>query len=129
MKIPSFNQLSRRERQIMDIIHQEGEADVSRVLEKIPNPPKYNSIRKTLAILEEKGHLMHHKDGPRYVYTATQRPEQAKKGALDYLMTIFFEGSAPKVVSSLLQAKELSEEELDQLSEMIEKAKKDRKHE
>lgn len=129
MKKPNYLDLSRRERQIMDIIFRIGEASVSDVLKNLPDPPGYNSVRVLLTILEEKGHLSHRKDGQKYIYFPVELHERTKKHALAHLLDTFFEGSTPKVLSTLLDisASDLSEEELQELSNMIEQAKKEKK--
>ena len=127
MKKPFYIFLSRRESQILDIIYRLGQSSVSDVLKHIPDRPAYNSVRVILTILENKGYLRHHKEGQRYIYTPTELRDNAKKSALKHLVSTFFEGSAPKAVSTLLDmsASKLSREELNELSEMIEQAKKE----
>ncbi len=128
MKNPSYLNLSRRESQIMDIIYRLGEASVANVLEALPDPSGYNSVRVILTILEKKGYLIHNKEGQKYVYTPTELPEKTRRSVLKHLMSTFFDGSTPQILSTLLDmsASELSEKELDELSEMIEKAKKEK---
>lgn len=125
---PLYIFLSRRESQILDVIYRLGQSSVSDVLKHIPDRPAYNSVRVILTILENKGYLRHHKEGQRYIYTPTELHDNAKKSALKHLVSTFFEGSAPKAVSTLLDmsASKLSQEELNELSEMIEQAKKAR---
>ena len=129
MSKPFYIFLSRRESQILDIIYRLGDASVTDVLKNIPEPPGYNSVRVILTILENKGYLKHKKEGQRYIYYPTELPEKAKKSALQHLLSTFFEGSPPKVVSTLLDMSPsgLSRKELDELSKMIEQAKKERK--
>lgn len=122
-------QLSRRERQVMDIVYQAGEATVSEVLEALPDPPSYSAVRALLRILEEKGHLAHRQDGPRYVYHPTVPREEASQSALERLLATFFGGSVERTVATLLdlEAEKLSDEELDRLAELVSAAKsKDR---
>lgn len=126
-KKPLYIYLSRREAQIMGIIYELGEAGVSDVLQKLPDPPGYNSVRVLLTILEKKGYLTHRREGQRYIYTPTDRPEEAKRTALDHITQTFFDGSPPKVVSALLDST-LSDKDLDELAEMIRKAKLKRKN-
>ena len=116
--------LSKRERQIMDIIYRMGEASVSDVLERLPDPPGYNSARMLMNILERKGHLQHRKEKNRFIYFPTVKTEEAKKSALNHLLRTFFSGSASGVVSTLLKEKNMSEEDLQELSDMIEAAKR-----
>ncbi|MCG8604110.1 BlaI/MecI/CopY family transcriptional regulator [bacterium] len=127
-KKPLYIFLSRRESQILDIIYRLGEGSVSDVLKQIPDPPAYNSVRVILTILENKGYLSHRQEGQKYIYSPTELLDNAKKSALKHLVSTFFEGSAPKAVSTLLDmsAANLSEAELNELAQMIEQAKKER---
>jgi BlaI family penicillinase repressor len=120
-------QLSRRERQIMDIIYREGRATAAEVLERMPDPPSYSAVRAMLRVLEEKGHLRHKEDGPRYVFMPTQRPDSARRSALRHLLQTFFEGSREKMMAALLDdtPESLREEELDRMARLIEQAKKE----
>lgn len=117
--------LSRRERQVMDIVYRQGEAAVSEVLEALPDPPTYSAVRALLRILEEKGHLAHRQDGPRYVYYPTVPREEASQSALERLLATFFDGSVERTVATLLdlEAEKLSDEELDRLAELVATAK------
>lgn len=122
--------LSRREAQIMDIIYRLGKASVSEVLQHLPDPPAYNSIRVLLGILEKKGYLRHQKDGQRYIYEPTELPERAKESALKHMVKTLFQGSASSVVATLLDLPlRWSQGDLEELSEIIEKAKTERKPE
>lgn len=123
MKQHPYHSLSMRERQIMDALHAMGQGSVSDVLDRIPNPTSYNSVRILMNILENKGFLRHHKEKNKYIYQPTLQQEEAKKSAIDHLLSIHFDKSVPQVVSALLSHKQLSKEELDQLSQMIEQAK------
>ena len=116
--------LSRRERQIMDIIFQHGQASVADVLENLPDAPSYSTVRALLRILEEKGHLTHQKDGPRYIYRPTQPRHQAGRSALKQIVQTFFDRSIEQTVAALVSDTEVSEEELERLSQLIEQAKK-----
>ena len=118
--------LSRRERQIMDLIFQRGRATAAEVMENLPDPPSYSAVRATLRILEEKGHVQHEQNGLRYVFVPTLARETAKRSALEHLLQTFFNGSAEQAVATLLDesASRLSEEELDRLAQLIEKARK-----
>ncbi|HVR43944.1 MAG TPA: BlaI/MecI/CopY family transcriptional regulator [Thermoanaerobaculia bacterium] len=118
---------SRREREIMSIIYERGAATAAEVIERMASPPSYSAIRAMLRILEQKGHLRHQSEGPRYVYKPTIDREKARRSALDNLLTTFFDGSASSVVSTLLDqhSGSLSEEELENLSELIERARKE----
>ncbi len=118
--------LSRRERQIMDAIYARGKATAADVLEALPDPPSYSAVRAMLVKLEAKGHVRHTQDGPRYVYLPTVPRAQARATAMERLVRTFFEGSVSKTVAALLDrgATELTDEELEQLSEMIDRARK-----
>lgn len=119
--------LSRRERQIMDIIYQRGQATATEVMENLPSPPSYSAVRAMLRLLEEKGYLRHDVDGPRYVYLPTLAREKARKSALRQMVQTFFDGSTEQAVAALLDLSraKMSGEELDRLSQMIEKARKE----
>lgn len=118
--------LSRRERQIIDILYARGRATAAEVLSALPDPPSYSAVRAMLRILEDKGHVRHEQDGPRYVYAPTVARENAKKSALRHVLHTFFDGSASQALSALLddQSSKLSETELDRLAGMIERARK-----
>ncbi len=116
--------LSRRETQIMDIVYRAGEASVAGVLEKMEDPPGYNSVRVILRILEEKGYLTHRQEGQRYVYQPTVAHERAVRSALSHLLDTFFEGSAPAAVATLLEMSPgLDQAELDELAVLIDQAR------
>lgn len=117
--------LGARERQIMTFIYRKGEATAAEVMEGISNPPSYSGVRAMLRILEDKGHLKHHKDGARYVYAPTISSAEAGRSAIDYMIQAFFSGSAERAVAALLDLKsdELSEADLERLSKMIDNAK------
>ena len=119
--------LSRRERQIMDIIYAAKEATVAQVLEKLPDPPSYSAVRALLRVLEEKGHLRHIQDGPRYIYSPTLPREEARQTALKHIMKTFFDGSTEAVVAALLDIseEELSEDNYRRISELIQKVQKE----
>ncbi len=118
--------LSRRERQIMDVIYARGEATVSEVQAALPDAPGYSAVRALLRILEEKGIVKHREDGPRYVYLATQSVTKAKRSALRQVVDKFFEGSLANAVAALVDASDskLSGEELERIGAIIKKAKK-----
>jgi predicted transcriptional regulator len=119
--------LSRRERQIMDIIYELKEATASQVLERLPSPPGYSAVRALLRVLEQKGHLSHRQDGPRYVFTPTLPRERARRSALRHLLKTFFDNSTEDAVAALLNISEdnLSAEDLQRLAELIEKAQRE----
>lgn len=116
--------LSWRERQIMDIVYQRGCASVVDVLEDLPDPPTYSTVRALLRILEEKGYLTHKKDGKRYIYCPIQPRHLAGRSALKQIFQTFFDKSIEKTVIALVSEVDLSDEELDRLSRLIEQAKK-----
>ena len=117
--------LARRERQIMDAIHQRGEATVSEVLDQLADPPTYSSVRTMIRHLETKGLLSHRQDGKRYVYKATQSREAASKSALRKLMDVFFAGSATDAVAAILDVSSdsLEPRDLDRMAKLIRQAK------
>jgi BlaI family penicillinase repressor len=119
--------LSRRERQIMDILYKRGRATASEVLNDLPGSSHYSTVRTQLRVLEEKGHVTHEEDGVRYVYIPAVARRAARKSALRHLVDTFFDGSAEQVVAAVLggEGARLSEEELDRIAELIEKAKKE----
>jgi predicted transcriptional regulator len=123
----AHHHLSRRERQIMDIIHQRGQATAAEVLELLPEPPSYSAVRALLRLMEEKGYLKHQQDGPRYVYLPTQTREKARRSALKRMLETFFDGSTEQAVAALLELSrsKLSPEELDRLSRLIAQARKE----
>ena len=119
--------LSRRERQIMDIIYELNRATVAQVLDRIPNPPSYSAIRALLRVLEEKGHLAHKQEGPRYIYSPTLSREKARKNALKHVMRTFFDNSTEDIVAALLDISEdnLSKQDYQRIQELIKKARKE----
>ena len=117
--------LSRRERQIMDILYQRGRASAAEVHQSLPDRPSYSAVRAKLRVLEEKGHVRHEEQALHYVYIPTLARERAKRSALNHMLETFFDGSAEQAVAALLDlsAAKLSQEELDRLAGMIEQAK------
>ncbi|HTI39645.1 MAG TPA: BlaI/MecI/CopY family transcriptional regulator [Vicinamibacterales bacterium] len=118
--------LSRRERQILDILYQSGRATAAEVQTALPDPPSYSAVRALLRILEEKGHVRHQQDGPRYVYAPTLARNNAQRSALRHILQTFFDGSAEQAISALLddQSTSLSSAELDRLASLIDHARK-----
>lgn len=118
--------LSRRERQIMDVIYRLGEAGAAEVVEHLPDRPAYNSVRVTLGILERKGVVRHRREGTRYVYSPTVPAERARESALRHVVRTFFRGSPTKAVLTLLDSPStrLSAEELNELAAWVEAAKR-----
>ena len=129
MKARAHLDLSRRERQIMEAIYRLGSATVSEVMAELPDPPSYSAVRAMLGKLEAKAYLEHRQEGPRYLYVATTPRHEARESALDRLVRTFFDGSPGKAVMALLDrsAGEMSDEELDRLSTLIQEAKKGEK--
>ena len=118
--------LSRRERQIMDVIYRRGRATAAEVLEDIPDPPGYSAVRAMLRLLEIKGHIRHEQDGPRYVFLPVVNRDRARRSALTHVVRTFFDGSATEAVAALLNdGGKLSDAELDRLSAMIEQAREE----
>jgi predicted transcriptional regulator len=119
--------LSRRERQIMDVIYARGSVTVREVMDHIPDPPSYSAVRAMLRILEDKGHLKHEQDGPRYTYLPVVPAEEARDSAMKQMLRTFFDGSAERAVVALLDMPDtdLSQEELKRLAKMIEQARKE----
>jgi BlaI family transcriptional regulator, penicillinase repressor len=120
-------QLSRRERQIMDVLHTREAATAAEVRAALPSPPGYSAVRALLRILEEKGHVKHRQDGPRYVYLPCVSRASASRSALKRLVATFFQGSVTQAMAALLESADtrLSEAELDKLRQMIKQARKD----
>jgi BlaI family penicillinase repressor len=118
--------LSRRERQIMDVLYRKGSATAAEVLDNIPNPPSYSAVRALLRVLEEKGHVRHEEVAGKYVFMPTTPREKAKRSAMRHLVQTFFDGSSEEAVAALLDASssKLSDSELDRLQELIDKARK-----
>ena len=119
--------LSRRERQIMDVVYRLGEATVADVQRELADPPGYSAVRAFLRILEEKGHLRHKEAGPRYVYSPRVPREKARRSALQRLLRNFFDDSRESLVAALLddEASKLSSRELENLAGLIERARKE----
>lgn len=119
--------LSRRERQIMDVIYTLQEATVNQVLERLPNPPSYSAVRALLRVLEQKGHLIHRQEGPRYIYGPTLPRDRARRSALKHLLQTFFDDSTEEAVAALLDISEdnLTAEDYGRLLELIQKARKE----
>ena len=119
--------LSRRERQIMEVVYRTGRATAGEVLEGLPDPPSYSAVRALLKILEGKGHLKHVVEDGRYVWLPTVPRDRARRSALQNLLQTFFEGSAEKAVAALLaQSKsKLSDEELERLARLVADAREE----
>jgi predicted transcriptional regulator len=121
------NQLSRRERQIMEVIYTHGRATAAEVRENLPDPPSYSAVRAMLRILEDKGHLYHENDGPRYVFLPTTPREQASETALRGIVHTFFGGSPENAVAALLDLgdDDLDSEALERIAERIAQARRE----
>ena len=119
--------LSRRERQIIDIVYRRGRASAAEVREDLPNAPSYSSVRTLLSILEQKGHLKHVEEGGRYVYSPTRRRENVGRAALRRVLQTFYQGSVEKTMAALLDMSQsrLSAEERKRLAKLIEEARKE----
>ena len=127
MTKPSPSSLTRREREIMDILYRRGRATAAEVLEDMADPPTYSAVRALLRILEDEGHIKHVQDGPRYVYLPAVARNDARKNALSHVVTTFFDGSIEQAVAALVESSrsKLSKEELERLAQLIDKAKKE----
>lgn len=121
------NSLSRRERQIMDVLYSRTRASVGEVLDALPDPPSYSAVRTLLRVLEAKGHVKHFEEGVRYVYSPTVAKQSAANSALVQLVNTFFLGSVESTVAMLVNSKDLQlrEEELDRIEQLIRKAKEE----
>lgn len=119
--------LSRRERQIVEILYQRGKASASEVRASMPDPPSYSAVRAMLRVLEGKGHVKHQAEGLKYVYVPTVARDKAKRSAVKHLLDTFFSDSPEQVVAALLDSTRLTREELDRMAEMIEKARREGK--
>lgn len=127
MVAKAHHQLSRRERQIMDIVYRLGQVTAQEVLDNLPDPPSYSAVRALLRLLEEKGYVRHQQDGPRYVFLPTLARAKAQKSALKQMLQTFFDDSTEQAVAALLDLSrnKLSPEELERLSKLIEAARKE----
>ena len=117
--------LTRREREIMDILYRRERATAAEVLEDMTNAPTYSAVRALLRILEDEGHIKHVQDGPRYVYLPAVARTDARKSALSHVVETFFDGSVEEAVATLVERSKLSKDELERLSQLIAKAKKE----
>jgi len=125
MKKPDL--LTRREREIMDILHRRGRATAHEVMDDLADPPSYSAVRTFLRLLEERGHARHEQDGPRYVYTPTVARREAQRSAITHLVDTFFDGSVENAVATLVESSKpkLSAQELERIAALIAKAKKE----
>jgi predicted transcriptional regulator len=128
MPKPSLFELTRRERQIMDILYRLGRAAAGQVLAELPGQPSYSTVRTQLRVLERKGYVRHEAVGPRYIYFPVAPREKVRQSALRHVVETFFEGSVEKAVAALLSAEfsRLSPQQLDRLAQWIDRARKAR---
>jgi BlaI family penicillinase repressor len=127
--VSALGGLSRRERQIMEILYQRGKASASEVRAGMDDAPGYSAVRALLRVLEDKGHVKHQAEGLRYVYVPVVTREKAKRAAVKHVLDTFFNGSPEQIVAALLDVSSpaLTREELDRMAQMIEKARKEGK--
>jgi BlaI family transcriptional regulator, penicillinase repressor len=118
-------QLTRRERQVMEILHRRGRSTVAEILDDLPDPPTYSAVRSILRILGDKGLVLHREDGPRYVYLPARATERARDDALEHVVRTYFAGSAEQAVTALLRLSDadLSDAEVHDLREKIRRAR------
>jgi BlaI family transcriptional regulator, penicillinase repressor len=126
MPKPEPRNLSRRERQIMDILYQRGRATATEIHQALPDAPTYSAVRAKLRVLEEKGHVRHEREVLRYVYIPMLARETARRSALRHMITTFFDGSVEQAMAAMLDlsAARLSKEDLDRIAALIDEAKK-----
>jgi predicted transcriptional regulator len=119
--------LSRRERQIIDILYRRGKATAGEVMQELPGGPSYSTVRTQLRVLEEKGHVRHEEHGLRYVYAPAVPRHEARKSALRHVVDTFFDGSAEKTVAALLggESTRLNDDELERIAGLIARARKE----
>jgi len=119
--------LSRRERQIMDLLFRRGRATAAEVQRELPDAPSYSAVRALLRILEGKGHVRHEQDGPRYVYAPRHDLQKARQSVLRHVVQTFFDGSAEQAMAALMDVKghALTDAELDRMAELIDRARKE----
>jgi len=125
--MPTHATLSRRERQIMDVLYRRGRATAAEVMQELTGDPHSSTVRTQLRVLEEKGHVRHEEEGLRYVYMPAVPRHAARKSALRHLVETFFDGSTEKAVAALLgrEGSRLSDEELDRIADLIAKTRKE----
>jgi predicted transcriptional regulator len=126
MRKDGHRHLSRRERQIMDILYQRRRASASEIHQALPDAPSYSAVRAKLRVLEEKGHVRHQEESLRYVYLPTLPRDTARRSALRHMLATFFEGSVEQAVAALLDlsSADLTPKDLDRISKLIEEARK-----
>ena len=121
-----LSELGRRERQIMDVLIRRDRATAAEVLDDLPDPPSYSSVRSMLKLLETKGYVTHEWEGPRHVYRPAEDPDRIRQGAARHLLDTFFNNSMESAVAALLGAADgpLSDQDLRRLSQLIDQARK-----
>jgi predicted transcriptional regulator len=126
MDQPPHTALTRRERQIMDVLYRLGKATVGDVIKDLPGEPNYSTVRAQLGVLEDKGHVSHEEVGLRYVYSPIVPRHAVRQSALQHIVDTFFEGSTHKVVAALLggESANVSDEDLDRITDLVRKARK-----
>jgi len=126
---PGSAPLSRREREIMDIVHRIGRASVTDVMEKLSGQPAYSTVRAQLRVLEDKGHLRHEEEQLRYIYLPAASRQRVRRSAVKHLIDTFFDGSPEKVVEALVgrEGPGLTDEALDRIAQLVERARRDGK--
>ncbi len=126
MKNGALARVSRRERQILDVLFRRGEATAAEIQAELQDAPSYSAVRALLRIMEEKGHVRHREDGPRYVYMPAVAPEAARRSALRHVLDTFFEGSAAGAMAAMLgdEGIRVSKEELARMEALLRSAKK-----
>jgi predicted transcriptional regulator len=129
MRKDGHRNLSRRERQMMDILYARGRATAAEIHAALPDAPTYSAVRAKLRVLEEKGHVRHEEEALRYVYVPTLARETARRSALRHVVSTFFEGSVEQAVAALLDlsSAQLNDQELDRIAGLVEEAKKESK--
>jgi predicted transcriptional regulator len=127
MSTPLHTALTRRERQIVDILYRLGRATASEVMRELPGEPNYSTVRTQLRVLEAKGHVRHEEEGLRYVYLPVAPLRTVRKSALKHLIQTFFDGSTEQVVEALLggEGARLTEAELKRIADLVAKARKE----
>jgi len=127
MRKDGHRNLSRRERQIMDILYQRGRASATQIHEALPDAPTYSAVRAKLRVLEEKGHVRHEEESLHYVYMPTVARDTARRSALRHMLSTFFDGSVEQAVAAMLDlsAANLSPKDLDRISDLIKDAKQE----
>jgi predicted transcriptional regulator len=125
-KRPPADDLSRRERQVMEILHRQGESTVADIMRDMADPPTYSAVRSILRILGEKGLISHRENGPRYVYFPARPTEQAREDVLQHVVKTYFAGSTDQAMTALLRLSDagLSDAEIDRLRNSIRRARR-----